>query len=117
MFAQLAYAEPASVTVWTKGSTRAARALFKPGHGVKILGEEEEMKRNREAGLLPVEQRNGIFEKAGVAKKIDERMDEMDKDMFMMALRDYKLSELREDYPLFSERELKIMKSEVEKAR
>lgn len=110
----LVCAEQAHVTVWTKGSTRSARALFKPGSGVKVLGAEEEQQRYREGGVLPVEERNALFRKIGVEPQVAQ-MDDLDKDMLIMAAREYNLRELRSDYPMFSEQQLKRLKSEVGK--
>lgn len=112
-----AHADKPQVTVWTKGSIPAARALFAPNSGVKILGAEEERERNRESGLLTIEQRDSIFRKAGMFEKIDRQMDEFDKDMLAMALRDYTLQELSEDYPMFTKRELASLKTELEKVK
>jgi hypothetical protein len=114
-FAYSVFAEPADVTVWTSGSTRTARALFNQP-GVKVLGGREEEELYRRAGYLRVEQRNEIFREVGVDKKIEASMDELDKDMFVMALREYTLTELRHGYPAFSEKELRMLKSKVEQA-
>ena len=114
-FGYSVFAEPANVTVWTSGSTRAARALFSQP-GVKVLGAKEEQELYRKAGYLPVEKRNEIFHEAGVTKRVESGMDELDKDMFVMALRSYTLKELREDYPSFSESELRTLKTKVEQA-
>lgn len=109
-------AEQATVSVWTSGSTRAARAMFEGNPNVKVLGAAEEKQRYREAGVLEVEERNQLFKAAGVWKKVEPQMDEMDKDMFIMALKQYKLAELVQKFSQFSEDELKDLKSRVEKA-
>jgi hypothetical protein len=108
-------AEEVTATVWTRGSVPAARALFAPGSGVKVLGAKEEAERNREAGLLPIEERNAIFRNVGVESQIVQ-MDEMDRDMLIMAVREYTLRELQTDYPMFTLPQLKKLKRAVEKA-
>lgn len=109
-------ADPATVSVWAEGSTRAAREMFKDNPNVRVLGTAEEKERYREAGYLEVEQRNQLFKDAGVWKKVDPQMDEMGKDMFIMALHEYKPEELRRKFPQFSDAELRDLKSRVEKA-
>jgi hypothetical protein len=114
-FAYSVFAEQADVTVWTSGSTRSARMLFSQP-GVKVLGAKEQQELYRKAGYLPVETRNEIFRAAGVIKKVESSMDELDKDMFVMALREYTLKELSEDYSAFSQSELRTLKTKVEQA-
>lgn len=110
-------ADQATVSVWTSGSTSAAREMFKGNPNVRVLGRDEEMQRYKEAGVLEGEERDQLFKDAGVWKKVDEpQMDEMDKDMFIMAIHQYKFEDLVKKYPQFSERELKDLKSRVEKA-
>lgn len=110
-------ADQATVSVWTSGSTSAARKMFEGNPHVRVLGRQEEMERYKEAGVLEVEERNQLFKDAGVWKKVDEpKMDEMDKDMFILAIHQYKFEDLSKKYPQFSERELKDLKSRVEKA-
>lgn len=117
LFSLTLFADPATVSVWTSGSTQTARAMFHGNPNVRVLGREEEMERYKEAGYLEVEERNQLFKDAGVWKKVDEPlMDEMDKDMFIMAIRSYTINELAKKYSQFSERELKDLKSRVEKA-
>jgi hypothetical protein len=84
--------------------------------GVKVLGAKEQQDLYRKAGYLPVETRDEIFREAGVIKKVESSMDELDKDMFVMALREYTLKELSEDYSAFSQSELRTLKTKVEQA-
>jgi hypothetical protein len=114
-FAYSVVAEQADVTVWTSGSTRSARMLFSEP-GVKVLGAKEQQELYRKAGYLPIETRDEIFREAGVIKKVESAMDELDKDMFVMALREYTLKELGEDYPSFTQAELRALKTKVERA-
>jgi len=103
-------------TVWTSGSVESARALFAPGSNVRILGREEEKRRDQKTGHLPPLERDAVFRKLGLESKVS-GMDEFDKDLLIMSAREYTVRELKSDYPMFSEAQLSKLKREVGKPK
>jgi hypothetical protein len=102
--------------VWTKGSVDSARALFGPDTNVVVLSREEETRQERKAGYLPPDERDVLFRKVGIETRIS-NMDEFDKDILMMSAREYTIRELKSDYPMLTEAQLKRLKSEMRKVK
>ncbi len=107
-----AAAEQPTATVWTRGSVDQARRIFSPSLPVKILGAQEEAERDRKSGHLQPRERDALFRKVGIETKVAQ-MDEMDKDMLVMAAREYSIRELKSDFPMLSENQLRRLKSEL----
>jgi hypothetical protein len=105
-----------TATVWTRGSVDSARKMFAPGAPVKILGRKEQEERDRDAGFVPPRERNALFRKVGIELKVA-KMDEFDKDMLVMSAREYNLRELKSDYPMFTDGQLRRLKEELRKMK
>ncbi len=110
-------AEPkADVLVWTAGSIDSAKALFTPGTNVVIHSREEDEKNERKAGWLAPRARDALFRKIGIETKIS-GMDELDKDILMMSAREYTIPQLRSEYPMLNESQLKRLQREMKKVK
>lgn len=105
-----------TVTVWTRGYVDSTRRLFKPGLPVRVLGSVESKERDRQTGHLQPRERNALFRKVGIETKVAS-MDEMDKDMLVMAAREYTVRELKIDFPKLSENQLQRLKEELGKLK
>lgn len=105
-----------TVTVWTRGYVDSARRLFKPGLPVRVLGSVESKERDRLTGHLQPRERNALFRKVGIETKVAS-MDEMEKDMLVMAAREYTVRELKTDFPKLSENQLQRLKEELGKIK
>lgn len=110
-------AEPkADVVVWTAGSIDSAKAMFGPDTNAVILSRQEEEKNERKAGWLAPRERDALFRKVGIETKIS-GMDEFDKDMLMMSAREYTIRELKSDYPMLKESQLRRLQREMKKVK
>jgi hypothetical protein len=110
-------AEPKpDVVVWTSGSIDSVKALFSPDVNAVFLSREEEEKNERKAGWLAPVERDALFRKVGIETKVS-GMDEFDKDILMMSAREYTISELKSEYPMITESQLKLLKLEMKKVK
>lgn len=101
---------------WTRGNVENLRKMFHPNAPVRILAGEEERQRDRESGFVRPGARNALFRKIGIEAKAS-KMDEFDKDMLVMSAREYNLRELKADYPMFTEKQLRSLKDELRKMK
>lgn len=105
-----------TVTVWTRGYVDSTRRMFKPGLPVRVLGSVESKERDRLTGHLQPRERNALFRKVGIETKVA-AMDEMEKDMLVMAAREYTVRELKTDFPKLSVNQLQRLKEELGKIK
>jgi|GEM_PF-7063992 len=108
--------EKPGATVWTRGSVESAKALFGPEANVRVLSAETERARERKDGFLPPRERDAVFRKVGIETKI-QSMDDFEKDLLMMSAREYTIRELRSDYPMLNETQLKRLQREMKKIK
>ena len=102
--------------VWTSGSIDNARALFGPQANVVVMSREDNARAEREAGYLPPPERDSMFRKIGIETRVN-GMDEFEKDMLMMGARVYTVRELKSEYPMLSEKQIKKLKAEMGKVK
>lgn len=108
--------ERPAVTVWTRGNVKQVRNMFAPGVNVKVLDAQAERERDRDSGYVPPGERNALFRKVGIETKVA-KMDELDKDMLVMGAREYSVREMRAQYPMLSEGEIKRLRNELGKRK
>lgn len=100
--------------IWTRGNYDYLKTRL-PANTFRF--EDPQAARRRrfdEDGYLPPLERDALFRKLNLETKL-QSMDELDKDMLVMGAKAYTVPELAKQYPMLSLRQLRRLKSEVEK--
>jgi len=101
---------------YTRGNSRGVQSALPKGANYKVYSRKDQIAEERRRGFLRSSERNALFRKIGIDTKTA-RMDEMDKDMLLLSAREYTLGELRSDYPMFTEKQLRDLQIEARKIK
>jgi hypothetical protein len=101
--------------IWTKGFYGSLKARF-PSSQFDYLDPETRRKDLLEQGYLQPSERDALFRKLNLETKL-QQMDELDKDMLVMGAKAYSVPELVKQYPMLSGKQLRRLKTEVEKIK
>lgn len=104
--------EAPRATLWTKGTVRSAENFAKTWPGLRVLAGQTEAAQFKKSGYIPPHERNALFRRLGMEMALI-KMDEFDKDVLVMAAREYTVRELKSEYPMLSELQLRRLKDAV----
>lgn len=117
-FAARAHDPTPSMTVWSRGSNDYLRAKY-PHERIEYIDQGSVAADYAEEGYLPPHARDAVFERLHLTKALA-KVDELDKDMLVMSVRDADLplmKRLAAKYPMLSMAQLQRLKAAVGRAK
>ncbi len=98
------------INVWSGGHIPTLKSVLPPNY--VVLDRKVEQSNSHDAGYLEPSRRDALFRKTGIERRL-KMFDDLDKDLLVVAIPHYSVSELKAQYPMLEENEIRALKREL----